>query len=606
MELWNQLRNTIENMYKLMRYKENHQNPILDELLEDLCEKEARLLEQIEKDRLTYKKIIHKLETEYHFSMSKFSFNNLLIHMDQPLTVLRIFLDIKRIYDYFELQDFSNLTHKQVESFIGNPYFDQYQKLIQLKTEMESKIWKQYMKLSGHDLFESNFLFYSKEKQAVDTKKENPELEEKIAEILIEDVSDLYQDLLTTDNKLLYQEQLSLWESCLLNISSIHFHRVSNRLQTTFQKIPREYRVELAFHEMNTFLRNNGFATIEEKTKEENEDNFFMELYGKPNYSYTCMRRYEDTFFRLKKKEREIFAIYQKLIQSKINGETKEKRKIFQELISKQLEEEKKIFESITDYEEFNSYISRTYQKNQSFVYPCFMASLLSNGNPLEDLDKKESLILERIIDYPQEKKLEIEDEEDEDYIFSDTLTALLEESPDIICSNIERLLYTIIKFQLKQMKTKEFLEELESAGYDFEEFQAMEQEVYIYSIWNFIGNRFLNLLAENGYQDLVYTSLFTEKQTMQYLLEHDFEIEKLPPIVIKESSYEEIKKEILDEVTNVLKDFDSSHKVQADFSKWYIQSCCLCLKPEDKELLRKDYEKILKRNRTKNKKNVI
>ena len=593
MKEFSQLLKINKQIFKLEQLHENKESFNL--LLEDLYEKEQNLFTFFQKDYNCLEELVKKLEENLGIDLNRFSLINLIEHTSLPIHILSPINLLQNIWEFVLFQDFSALNFWEVLSVKDMPYFKNY-----LEAFLEFKDWEYTVAQTLSEMIESHsqakkileYFLYKNTFQKISGYHNS----EKALEFKLDALKQLYQEVVRYDIRYEKHEELKmLFEACLKNIPSKNLIDVYNELQANF------YNLDLAnvypdyFHEMNTLFIKYKVGILEETPDDEFEmemnqserlayikSGFIIETY----YSYKDILLYNQKFLELEKIGLQILHIYQKLINCKLQSEKLEYKNYNQKSLTELLEKEKKLYKNI-DLVEFQNYLKVFYTPEIDY-FPFGIVDILSSEN------SEKELVFHRMVNYEINK--------DNISTFSPLPNSIVQvldkdESEVFDANQFQTLLLSLTYLVLGKITKEEFIQALGKIGTDYEEqFESLKEE-QIALLWQYIEKNYLNILLQNGEQELVWYYMFVKNKEMEYLVQKDFNCMLTINNSFNEVFYPVLRRFLIDDLQRAKEEISNSVDVRKKkLFSYYLESCLTFFKDKDKAKFQKIREIVRKK----------
>ena len=602
MQEFNQLLTVNKHILKVEQLKEKENKESYNLVLEDLYEKEQTLLTFFRKNYNTLNDLVTKTEENLGFDLKKFSLINLIEHTSLPIYILSTLNSLQNIWEFASFQAFSALNFDEALSVKDMPYFKNY-----LEAFLEFKNWEYSVAQTFLEMIDScaatkESLEYFLQKNTFQKMAYSHD-SEKALEFKLDVLKQLYQEVVRYDIQHEKHEELKiLFEACLKNIPEKNLTDVYNELQTSFYKLDLADVYPDYFHQMNTLLTKYKIGILEETPEDEPEmeidrierlsyiqNGFIMDT----RYSYQDILLYNQKFLELEKIGLQILHIYQKLMNCKLHNEKIEYKNFYQKILKELIEKESNLYKNI-DLVEFQNYLKVFYTPEIDY-FPFGIIDMLS----AENSEKERELVFHRIINYEKKDSIiPLEKMESDGYI---QLLDIQNEMNTFNIESLKKMFFLFIQLYLGNISKEDFFKEQQNFGFDYDKEWELLEEEQIASLWQFIEKNYLNILLQNGEQELVWYYLFFRNQEMEYLVQKDFNCSLTIDYSCNPAFYPFLRDMLYQELCELKKEaFQSENERKQKFFEYYLESCLIFIKEKDKEKFKKICEKGVNRKRKK------
>ena len=602
MQEFNQLLTVNKHILKVEQLKEKENKESYNLVLEDLYEKEQTLLTFFRKNYNTLNDLVTKTEENLGFDLKKFSLINLIEHTSLPIYILSTLNSLQNIWEFASFQAFSALNFDEALSVKDMPYFKNY-----LEAFLEFKNWEYSVAQTFLEMIDS----CATTKESLEYFLQNNIFQkmayshdsEKALEFKLDVLKQLYQEVVRYDIQHEKHEELKiLFEACLKNIPEKNLTDVYNELQESFYKLDLADVYPDYFHQLNTLLTKYKIGILEEASEDEPEmeidrierlsyiqNGFIMDT----RYSYQDILLYNQKFLELEKIGLQILHIYQKLMNCKLHNEKIEYKNFYQKILKELIEKESNLYKNI-DLVEFQNYLKVFYTPEIDY-FPFGIIDMLS----AENSEKERELVFHRIINYEKKDSIiPLEKMESDGYI---QLLDIQNEMNTFNIESLKKMFFLFIQLYLGNISKEDFFKEQQNFGFDYDKEWELLEEEQIASLWQFIEKNYLNILLQNGEQELVWYYLFFRNQEMEYLVQKDFNCSLTIDYSCNPAFYPFLRDMLYQELCELKKEaFQSENERKQKFFEYYLESCLIFLKEKDKEKFKKICEKGVNRKRKK------
>lgn len=599
MQEFNQLLTVNKHILKVEQLKEKENKESYNLVLEDLYEKEQTLLTFFRKNYNTLNDLVTKTEENLGFDLKKFSLINLIEHTSLPIYILSTLNSLQNIWEFASFQDFSSLNFDEALSVKDIPYFKNY-----LEAFLEFKNWEYSVAQTFSEMIDScvatkESLEYFLKKNTFQKMAYSHDFE-KALEFKLDVLKQLYQEVVRYDIQHEKHEELKiLFEACLKNIPESCLSNLWNELQAYFFSLDFTDVYEKYFHEANGILLKYKVGLLEYEGEQNDvvhefnlnsfeyyQNVFLMDV----KYSYTDIISYHKVFLELEGLSIRILHVYERIMACKMKNEHEDKQ-FYQNILKSLLEQEKAIYQTV-DLVEFQNYLKIVYTPDVNY-FPLMFLDLLPNG----DINKEKEFALYRMVNY----QINRDDDFSSLSLSTNGIIQMFDEDEIEIfdASQLQKFLFSLTSFVLDKISKDEFVQELGKIGFHFEEQFEFLIEEQIASLWQFIGKNYLNILLQNGEQELVWYYLFFRNQEMEYLVQKDFNCSLTTDYSCNPAFYPFLRDMLYQELCELKKEaFQSENERKQKFFEYYLESCLIFLKEKDKEKFEKICEKGVNRKR--------
>ena len=310
-------------------------------------------------------------------------------------------------------------------------------------------------------------------------------------------------------------------------------------------------------------------------------------------YSYQDILLYNQKFLELEKIGLLNLHIYQKLMNCKLHNEKIEYKNFYQKILKELIEKESNLYKNI-DLVEFQNYLKVFYTPEIDY-FPFGIIDMLS----AENSEKERELVFHRIINYEKKDSIiPLEKMESDGYI---QLLDIQNEMNTFNIESLKKMFFLFIQLYLGNISKEDFFKEQQNFGFDYDKEWELLEEEQIASLWQFIEKNYLNILLQNGEQELVWYYLFFRNQEMEYLVQKDFNCSLTIDYSCNPAFYPFLRDMLYQELCELKKEaFQSENERKQKFFEYYLESCLIFLKEKDKEKFKKICEKGVNRKRKK------
>lgn len=593
-----------EQILKLEKMKSKKFDPVYDELIEELSEKEKQIVKNLESNYYEFIEFMMNVGNyfEYDFE-SFFGINYLKANCDSP-ELLHVLGLIQNVYEFFKYQDFSALNQEEVMSLNNNEYFNKYIEMMHCYDDWKYMVYEEFLKLTGKNnpaqLHAVSYLNDYGKKEVIGGFINSSAYADAIG-IEINSIKELFlRIILVGSNASKYEEEKLLFEACLKFIPEKYLVKLRNSLLKSLGDLDSFILENANLDAANKILKKYNIKPIKLNEIVDIDDNNLtilelLKMYYDRKFSLEEIKMYDNILKKLIDIDINIWNLYQKLLIIFFNFKKGKEAKKIISLLEDLILKEKKLFNEI-DIFDFKEYVSKMF----SIEIDICPFNFLHFAN-LEDENHFKEFVLERILNYSFEnnnsdKKVWYE----RNNLYGINLDMLFRDQ----CIDVEKFLFWQDMYNLGKIDKKQLLEEQKRLGFNFEKVMKEEKEEYLDNIFINIERKFWDNLMQSKYSYLLCQFLFTRNQKMNELIFNNFWWKFSENIGSDLPFYDDIRKAIFEDFKLVLENYKNE---TSDFSneilKIYLDSCCSFLKEEDQDTLKRMFIKCEKEVKLRRKK---
>lgn len=592
-----------EQILKLEKIKLEKTDSVYDELIDELSEKEKQIVKDLESDYYELIEFMMKISEYFGYDFENFfGLNYLKLSNDSP-ELLHVLGLIQNVYEFFNYQDFSALSHDEIATLNDNEYFKKYTETMHCYNDWKYMVYVEFLKLTGRDNVNErhavSFLSDYGKKEIIGGFI-NSSAYSLAIEIELNLINKLFLNIVFVgDEESKFEEKKLLFEACLKFIPEkylAHLREVLIEALSNYNILALKYSY---LEDGNELLKKYKIEPIklEEIRNYRNKSLTFKEYLDmsiNKMFSLEEIKNYDGLLNKLIDVDEKILKLYLRLlfVLFELKNYNEASKIIFS--LKELLRQEQKLYQNV-DVRDFKEYVYKVY----SVVNDYCPFDVLKVDDLLSKNNTKE-LILKRIFNYSVEdnrkKKIWFED----DNSFGINLDVLFIEQ-DI---DLEKFLFWQDMYNLGKIDKKQLLEEQKRLGFNFEKVEQDERDEYVGNVFEKIEHKFWDNLMQSEFSRLLCQYFFVRNEEMNRVIFHNFmwEASKNPNTILP--FYQNIRREIFKDFRLVLNDYKlETSKYSSQILRIYLNSCCVFLNDEDQIALKKMFwgcEKEVKLRRKK------
>lgn len=557
---------------KLQNEREEKNRNLILELIDDYALQEEKILKQMSKE--DYLKIENYLKKNYNFSFEGIFLPKYLLYQNQFLCLLRVYHHIFYERQFDKYQTFSNLLRKDADS-VFNTYITKIKKLDLEVSSFENTLLSNYIALDEKSRYSLLYLCYTKNMdkrlfEKIDFQVYTNE-NDQFLNYLFWDISTLGKDILTNKNKQL-DEELKLFQAYFISLEkNAQEHILEYTLHTYRECLNNNKIEEKNMLALNTIL--NAFSLPDLKSCEGMAETSILISKGVRCYKKEEMLYYDNIYYKLLDKTKEIWKYVKLLLDSKLKKEDESKRSKVYGQIKEKIVERQEILNKVLDYPTFQDYIACTYplQLDNSPFYFLTKAISATNTKSLSDFEQMETFLEE----WTMRTIVKCSSEEELERLESDILTIDFDENNQY--ESLKSSLEALIEYTFGKIDEEELIEKLNQNGYSWADFIKENEEEIAYMVlanYQYLLRKYIDSHAK--YRKELFYALTMEHildGDLENILEEDmdgfYEWNELEELANQEES-EQTYEYFIEEVTRMSNSYPQEHELYDIIYKLY------------------------------------